>query len=218
MRAVLFDAAGTLIRLREPVGETYTRLARGFGVTLAAAPVEDAFRRVFRSMPPMVFRGAQSACAEREWWREVVRRTFSAAAPDAEFDDFAAYFDLLFGHYGRANAWSAAPGAHEALAGLRARTLRTGVVSNFDHRLNGILDELKLSPLLDVIVRPANAGAAKPDPRIFAFALDRLAVSARESAYVGDDAEDDAAGAAAAGLMAIDVNELGSLFEIVDTV
>ena len=29
LRAVLLDAAGTLIHLREPVGESYARIARG---------------------------------------------------------------------------------------------------------------------------------------------------------------------------------------------
>ena len=37
IHAVLFDAAGSLIRLREPVGATYAREAKGFGVDLPAS-------------------------------------------------------------------------------------------------------------------------------------------------------------------------------------
>jgi FMN phosphatase YigB (HAD superfamily) len=73
---------------------------------------------------------------------------------------------------------------------------------------------LGLAPLLEVVVLPADAGAAKPDPRIFACALARLRVSAAVSVYVGDDARDDVAGARNAGLHAIDVMSLSDLGDI----
>jgi HAD superfamily hydrolase (TIGR01509 family) len=85
------------------------------------------------------------------------------------------------------------------------------MVSNFDHRLPAVLEALGLAPLLDVVVLPADAGAAKPDPRIFQLALARLGVAAAEALYVGDDAEDDVAGATAAGLRAVDVATVADL-------
>jgi putative hydrolase of the HAD superfamily len=88
------------------------------------------------------------------------------------------------------------------------------VVSNFDHRLEPLLAGLGLRALLDVVVRPADAGAAKPDPRIFAHALARLGVPAAAAVYVGDDAEHDVAGARGAGLAAIHVAELATLAEL----
>jgi putative hydrolase of the HAD superfamily len=74
------------------------------------------------------------------------------------------------------------------------------MVSNFDHRLPAVLAELALAPLLDTVVLPADAGAAKPDARIFQLALARLHVAPGEALYIGDDADDDLAGASAAGL------------------
>jgi len=217
LRALLFDAAGTLIRLREPVGETYARLARRFGVSLPAGHVDDAFRRVFRQMPPMVFAGeppARTAELERGFWRELVRRTFRAADGTAVFSDFDAYFDALWRHFADPAAWEAMPGAHEALRALRARGLRLGVLSNFDGRLPGLLAGLGLAASFELVVLPRDAGAAKPDPRIFAFALARLGVAPAEAVYVGDDADDDVAGAAAAGLRAIHVASLATLAEL----
>ncbi|HME69639.1 MAG TPA: HAD family hydrolase, partial [Myxococcota bacterium] len=172
-RAVLFDAAGTLIRLREPVGETYRRLALSYGVTLPAARIEEAFRRVLRQAPPMVWPGkppAQGAELERRWWHAVVRSSFRAADASARFTDFEGYFSTLFGHFARPEAWDSAPGAMEALCALRASGIRTGVVSNFDHRLAGLLEGLGLAPQIEVVIRPADAHAAKPDPRIFGCA------------------------------------------------
>ena len=217
VRAVLFDAAGTLIRLREPVGETYRRLAISSGVTLPAARIEEAFHRVLRQAPPMVWPGkpsAQVAELERGWWHGVVRSTFRAADASVRFTDFERYFSALFAHFARSEAWEPAPGARAALRALRARGVRTGVVSNFDHRLAGLLEGLGLAPEIEVVIRPADAHAAKPDPRIFGCALRLLAVSPGEALYVGDDAEQDVAGAQAAGLRAIDASSLATLDEL----
>jgi putative hydrolase of the HAD superfamily len=214
IRSVLFDAVGTLIRLHEPVGDTYARAAREHGVAVRAAALQAAFPRVLRAMPPMVCTGPhlrQVVECERAWWRTVVRSVFDAAGVTPQFHDFETFFAHLFAHFATADAWRCADGATQALAALRARGLHIGMVSNFDHRLPPLLDALGLAPLLDVVVLPADAGAAKPDARIFACALDRLDVSAAASVYVGDDARDDIAGARHAGLIAIDVTSLPDL-------
>ena len=46
LRAVLFDAAGTLIHVRAPVGVTYARLARAHGVTASAERICGVLGRV----------------------------------------------------------------------------------------------------------------------------------------------------------------------------
>lgn len=217
MRAVLFDATGTLLEPREPVGETYARLAGEYGVELPAWRVSDAFRRIFRQAPPMVFPDApreRIGELEREWWRTVVRRTFLAADGTARFSDFDSYFERLHRSFASADAWRPVEGIRELLAELRARGLATGIVSNFDQRLIGILQGLDLKELLDVVMLPSEARAAKPDPRIFALALERLEVPAAEAAFVGDDPERDLAGARAAGLKAIEVGSLATLAEL----
>jgi putative hydrolase of the HAD superfamily len=92
------------------------------------------------------------------------------------------------------------------------------VVSNFDHRLPALLDGLGVAPLLDVIVRPADVGAAKPDAQIFHAALEGLRVAPNDALYVGDDEDDDVGGARAAGLQALNVGTLprfGALLEYV---
>ena len=55
IRAVLFDAAGTLIELREPVGEIYAREASAQGLSISARRLDDAFRRIFSRADPMLF-------------------------------------------------------------------------------------------------------------------------------------------------------------------
>ncbi|MBI4519130.1 MAG: HAD-IA family hydrolase [Deltaproteobacteria bacterium] len=218
IRAVLFDAHGTLIHLREPVGHTYARLAGEFGVTLAPERIEAGFCAAFRSMPPMVFAGQSPARVrqlERAWWRTLVLATVREANGCATFLNFEDYFNSLFDHYGSANAWELFPGARQTLIGLRQRGYRTGMISNFDHRLSMVLQGLELEDLFDTVVRPADAAAAKPSGAIFALALQRLGLAAAAAVYVGDDAEHDIAAARAAGLHAVDVGSLPSLAALI---
>lgn len=217
VRAVLFDAAGTLIELREPVGETYSRVARRFGADVPAARLEEAFERVLAAHAPRVFPNsspAEAAELERDWWREVVDDTFRAAdgtaLPVPPEDCFAALWD----HFAGASAWRLRADAALTLRVLRASGLATGVVSNFDQRLRNILEDLEIIDLLDLVVTPADVGAAKPCRRIFDFALERLGLTGPHVAYVGDRSEHDDAGARSAGLRPIAVASLATLTDL----
>src|SRR5688572_14404985 len=122
--AVVFDAVGTLLLLREPVGETYARLALAYGVAIPAGRLQEAFARVLAAAPPNVHRGVTLAVAaerERGWWRERVRETFRAADQMARFDDFEGFFAGLWTHYAEASAWRLAAGARQCLDSLAAR-------------------------------------------------------------------------------------------------
>jgi putative hydrolase of the HAD superfamily len=88
------------------------------------------------------------------------------------------------------------------------------VVSNFDHRLPGILQDLGILEYFENVTIPILAGAAKPDRRIFEAALDGLGDPARRAVYVGDRAVEDVAGARQAGLHPIPVGSLATLAEL----
>jgi len=209
--AVTLDAAGTLFEVAEPVGTTYARLAARHGITLAPAEVERGFRTALAAAPPLAFPGgspARLADHERAWWYAVVRRTFGAAGMSSHFD---ACFAELFDFYARAAAWRVFADAPEALRALRARGLRVGVVSNFDTRLIGLLDQLGLAPLVDRIVHSTRAGVAKPDPAIFHLALEALGVPPAEALHAGNEVVADVEGARAAGLRAVLVDREGRL-------
>jgi len=206
--AVLFDAVGTLIVLREPVGETYARFAVGLGLRVAPDVLQAEFARQLHRRRAPVFPDAaveRRPALELAWWRELVRDVLLAAAPGAPLRGFDTVFAALYAHYGGAAAWTAAPGARQLLGDLRARGLRLAVVSNFDHRLHEVLRQLALRPLLEAVVLPGDAGAAKPDAAIFHFALRLLAVAPAAALYVGDDPEEDIAAARAAGMTALRV-------------
>jgi putative hydrolase of the HAD superfamily len=204
LKAVFFDAAGTLFEPREPIGQSYARIAREYGVDAKVAEVDKAFRLAFHNSPALAFgpgRGApELRRLEREWWRDLVEKTFAGLG---NFRDFAAYFDALFSFFAEPEHWVADPGAGPLLADLRERGLALGVISNFDYRLYGILDGLGLSQFFDSITISSEAGFAKPSKKLFEAALAHHQIAAIEAMHVGDSEHLDQAGAASAGIRAI---------------
>ena len=212
--AVLFDAAGTLVELREPVGETYARFAADRGARVPAGRLDEAFGRVMRAAPPNAHPELDTdlrPAAERDWWRARVRETFRAADQEVQVPDFDGLFDALFEHYATPSAWRLCPGAEDALAELSRAKIPLGVVSNFDHRLPGLLRALGIAHWFAFILLPVETGMAKPAAGLFALAVGRLGLPADRVAYIGDDPVDDLRAAARAGLRSFDVTGLHSL-------
>ncbi len=217
IRLVTLDAGGTLIEPVEPVGATYARLARAAGFDVRAADMEAGFRRAFRAAPPLVApRGTpeERLAFERAWWRAIVDASLDASlgrTPGAAHDQPTAaersardrFFEAAFRHYARGAAWRTFPEVPQVLAELRRLGLTLAVVSNFDARLHRVLTELGIREPFAAVVVSSEAGAAKPDPAIFAHALAAAGGHPPEAClHVGDSLEEDVAGARRAGLAA----------------
>ena len=209
MRAVTLDAAGTLITVAEPVGDTYARSAARHGLHVSSADAETGFRRAMASRPPLAFpdvRGPELRERERAWWYAVVRDALGTTAPRAALD---AAFGELFAYYADAAAWRLFPEVPRVLETLRAHGCKLAVVSNFDARLPPLLAALGVTQRIDAIVHSSLVGSAKPDPAIFRAALARLGVAPADTLHVGDEPLGDVAGARSAGLRAALVNRRG---------
>ena len=204
IRAAFFDAAGTLFEPREPVGRTYARLAREFGVDASEAAVAAGFRLAFGDAPGLAF-GPGHATGElrrleREWWRMRVAETFAALGSFADFD---AYFHALFDYFANPAHWIADNEAARMLLRLKESGIKLGVISNFDYRLYRILDGLDLTRHFDTITISSEAGYAKPRREVFEFALSRAGLNARDAMHIGDSEHLDFTAAAAAGMAAV---------------
>ncbi len=183
--AVTLDAYGTLVELDDPVGRLRTALAAR-GIERPVADVERAFATEVRHYAASKC-GAASASALTELRRDCADVFVRELGAECDFTrDFA---DAL--------VFRPLPGVAEALAELRARGLALAVVSNWDIGLAGVLRETGLE--VDTVVTCAEAGAAKPDPRAFRIALERLGVKASRALHVGDS-DDDRQGADQAGM------------------
>lgn len=200
IRALLLDAAGTLIEPAEPVPVVYARASADLGRPLDPAEVQRWFGEVFSGAgDPEYDAHPDGDAAERDWWRSIVRAVFGRALvlpPDGEFLDSC--FGSLFDHYADPAAWRVFPEVADVLAGARGSGLRVGVVSNFDRRLHGILAGHGLE--FEFVITSADARARKPDPSIFLQALGRLGLPEGEVMHAGDSPLADVEGAERSGI------------------
>ncbi|MGZ8498105.1 MAG: HAD-IA family hydrolase [Candidatus Binatia bacterium] len=200
IKAVFFDAAGTLIKPARRVGESYAAIAAKYGMAVTPAALFERFRICFDGAPPLAFPGAAAAeiePLERLWWRQLVAQVFEPWGEFAEFDDF---FEELFAYFARADAWLLYPEVVETLAALKQRGLVLAVISNFDSRLVRILDGLNVGASFEHIFVSSAVGYAKPQPRIFDLALTRFGLTPGQALHIGDSETNDLAGARNAGV------------------
>jgi putative hydrolase of the HAD superfamily len=195
---IFLDAGRTLLYPKPKVEEVYARLGRRHGADVPAAEIArsfpEAFRQVSEELPNV---------QDRAWWTEVVRRTFAAAGAAPDLDPLV---QDLSDYFATPDGWHLYPGTVEALATLRSKGYRLGLISNWDDRLPELLTGLGLIPGLDPVVVSAIEGVSKPDPGIFAIALERADVPAERALMVGDDPVADIEGALAVGMRAIRVD------------
>lgn len=211
-RAVLFDMGGTLLKFVRPGNGTWRefeeRGIRGLyrylvdqGHPLRAE--EDAFvERMFARLAE----GWEQATGGRINLRAADWIAAGAADHDLALSDGALLEAVQ--HYARPlrQGVAAMPGAALALAGLQARGMRVGLVSNTIwpgelHRED--LATLGLLEYIDYAVFSGDLGIWKPRPQIFLQVLERLGVAPAEALFVGDSPREDIRGAQAVGMRAV---------------
>jgi len=203
IKAVFFDAAGTLIKPSRRVGESYALIAEKYRVKVSSAALSERFRICFDASPPLAFPGASPAnivVSERDWWKELVRRIFEPWSP---FEQFENYFAELFEYFSQAESWILYPEVSETLSALKARGLILDVISNFDSRLVKILHGLGAAHWFDEVFISSRVGHAKPNRRIFEAALEKHGLKPENAVHVGDNEVNDVQGAMNAGMRGI---------------
>jgi len=192
MKAALLDALGTLVELERPWPHLVAELrARGVSVS-----EDDAKRAMLAEMAyykqnhddAKDFAGLKDL---RRRCAAIVQGELGTALPVADVED-AMLAAIRFRPY---------PEVPAVLGALRERGVARVVVSNWDVSLHDVLERTELRPLVDAVVTSAEFGAAKPDPAIFARALELAGgVAPADAVHAGDDVDADVGGARAAGI------------------
>jgi putative hydrolase of the HAD superfamily len=175
------DAADTLLELAEPPALTYRAHAAAHGIEIALPELQLRLRGALAEFTPPS--GADLAALpglERENWRAVVAAALGERAARGPC------FDALHEHYAQPSAWRLVQGARAALQCARALGLRLAIVSNMDARLPALLRGHQLDEFFACVAIPSSCGHAKPDPRIFGWALQRLGCAPGRALYIGD--------------------------------
>jgi putative hydrolase of the HAD superfamily len=202
IRAILFDAGGTLIYPARPVGETYALFAKRHGVALAAEATNDAFRQALKTAPPRKAGAVPANGCDRRWWKQIVKNSLAdrsfAASPR-----FEVFFEEVYLYYAQPDAWGIYPEAAEVLAALRDFPVELAVLSNWDARLHPVLDGHGLGEFLPRRFISTELGWEKPDPAIYRHVADVLGLPAHSLLSVGDDPRNDVEGPRKAGWKAM---------------
>jgi len=203
IEAVTFDVTHTLLHVPR-LGEIYAEVMSRHGVDIDPKEARRLFSVVWQELACSADPGHDRFNAhpegERGWWRRLLERMceLRGAPPPSRFAAAE-----LFHRFGTAEAYEVYPDVMRALAELRLRGWRLGVIANWDHRLPGLLEDLALHLFFDAVVYSAKAGVEKPDGRIFQQAAAELGVEPAAVLHLGDGRLEDVEGAVAAGMRAL---------------
>lgn len=208
IKAVFFDAGGTLFRPFPSVGEIYARTASSFGAACDPQVLEAEFQSAWQRRGGLSSLGSQTdERKERAWWHSLVREVFDSSGGVPRFDEF---FRVLHRSFEEKHLWEVYPEVWEVLAELRGKGFILGIVSNWDLRLPRLIQNLGLRSYFDFLVSSSVCGATKPSEKIFQEALKQAQSIPRQTLHVGDSYEEDFRGADRAGITALLLDRSGT--------
>ncbi len=164
IKALFFDLGGVLLRTQNR--SIREKLGQEFGMTYDQI---DSF--VFESQSSKL--ASIGRISEDEHWMDVTRRLGLDASHMPRLRDTFFAGDVL---------------DMELVNFLRQSrgTYKTGLISNAWSGLRPWILREKFDDAFDHMVISAEAGFAKPDPRIYQFAMEKLGVLPKESIFVDD--------------------------------
>jgi putative hydrolase of the HAD superfamily len=212
-KTIFFDAAGTLFYVNRGVGFHYSKIAAKYGVVADAALLDRRFHEVFQKSVPLSTANADQQAREKEeeaWWHYLVRDVFKDI-PFPLFDSFFKELYLFFQQGVRPlrgvgqedGSWMLFPETKEVLERLSFLGHPIGLISNFDSRINVVLESLGIRRFFETITYSSEAGFSKPSPLIFKQALKKANCEPPHAIHVGDHPVYDVEGAERAGIKAI---------------
>jgi putative hydrolase of the HAD superfamily len=199
IKAIFFDAAGTLFHLPLGVGYHYALVGEGIGLKLDAAQLDRAFVKAWNAMPKRAAINGPRKNDDKDWWHDLVDLVLGQVAPSLSELDRDNFFEIAYKHFAEAGVWELFPEVVDVLEELQ-RQVQLAVISNFDGRLRMILEQLGISKFFRHVFVSSELGADKPDPEIFRRALGVVDLPSDQVLHVGDDPERDWKAASGAGL------------------
>ena len=201
------DAGNTIVFLDHP---RIARFLAAHGVSSsedALVRAEGVAKRELASRgEPLRWKYADEPGAG-EWGRVIGTTIGLGGTPRERVPELLA---ALWEDHGRHNLYSRVPeGLPDAVGRLRARGVKVVVVSNSEGKLVGLLETLGILGIFDRVLDSSVVGVAKPDPRIFGFALDTFGISKERALHLGDTFATDIAGARAAGIRTALIDPFG---------
>ncbi|HWX15701.1 MAG TPA: HAD family hydrolase, partial [Chthoniobacterales bacterium] len=144
IKAIFFDAAGTLFHPPLGVGYHYALVGEEIGLQLNATQLDHAFVKAWNSMPKRAPINGPRENDDKDWWHDLVDLVLGEVAPLLSELDRDNFFEIAYEHFAEAGVWELYPEVVDVLEKLHPR-FQLAVVSNFDGRLRFILEQLGIS-------------------------------------------------------------------------
>jgi putative hydrolase of the HAD superfamily len=198
VRAILFDAVGTVMTPEPSVAQAYHAAGRRHGSELSRDEVSRRFSAEFRRTRTST--DATNECRERENWRQIVANVFTDVVHTESL------FDELWEHFAVPAHWRLFDDVQECWQQLAGRGLILGIASNFDERLVGICQAHPPLNECDHVFWSAQMGIRKPNLEFFKRVAERLQLEPAQLLLIGDDLHNDYWGAKTANWRSLLIN------------
>ena len=211
LKAVFFDAGETLLAPHPSFHELFSVVVSELGHDRSPEQVGKVFEEMAPTFAEVIDKLAEPAWstskeASLKFWGSLYGTALSELGiPDPD----CRIADALYSRFTRYESYRLFPDAVPTLVALRDSGLTVGLISNFEEWLEGMLIEMEVAPLFDLMVISGKEGIEKPDPEIFRLALDRSGIDAADALYVGDHPRIDVEGARAVGMEAVLIDRRG---------
>jgi putative hydrolase of the HAD superfamily len=212
IRAVFFDAVGTLIEPAPSAVDVYLEAARRHGSRLTRDVIAARFRAAFcrEDAVDREHGWRTDEAREEQRWRNIVGSVLQ------DVQDRETCFAELWQHFARPESWRCLEDAAVVLGELARQGFRLGLASNFDRRLRQVAAGLPgLRPIRQLVIS-SEVGWRKPAREFFERVVSAAGVPASEIVFVGDDPVNDDEGARWAGLRVLLLGQAGRLTGLAD--
>jgi putative hydrolase of the HAD superfamily len=205
IKAVFFDAVGTLIHPDPPAVAVYAEVGRRFGSRVETPEIARRLRHFFQIEEQADLRAGLATSEERERlrWQRIVTDVLE------DVTDKQGCFTALFEHFGQPRAWRCDPAAEAVLGYLSERGYRLGLASNYDGRLRTLAAGLPPLRFIQHLIISSEIGWRKPGREFFAAVCRAVNLPAEAILFVGDDRGNDYEGAIQHGLTALLLDPAG---------
>lgn len=188
IRVITFDVHNVLLTVRNGAPYQYAYLAeKYFGIrsideSLLRKNFIHAFRTLNQTHPGY---GVNTNITSRQWWTLLIEYTFKDY--NLEKEQLEKLSKIIYDEFARGDLWIKHPQADNVLKELSKKKI-LGVISNFDERLESLLEQHQLRQYFQFILTPRNCGLYKPQKEIFSHAANRAGIQSNDQlCHVGDD-------------------------------
>jgi REG-2-like HAD superfamily hydrolase len=188
IQVITFDVHNVLLTVRNGAPYHYARLAQqhlgiqSIDESLLRSNFVQAFRTLNQTHPGY---GVHTNISSRQWWTLLVEYTFKDYHLSSE--QLEKLSRIIYDEFAKGELWVKNPQADNVLKELKTKKL-LGVISNFDERLESLLEQHQLKQYFQFILTPRNCGLYKPQKEIFQHAANLAKIQSNNNlCHVGDD-------------------------------